>query len=684
MKLSLSWVKEFLDLDLPPEEIADALTLAGLEAEGMEEVDGDVIFEIGLTPNLGHCMSIAGIARELSAILQIPLKRKEVFVNESKEKTSDQITVQIEDESQCLRYSCRLVKKVQVGPSPQWLKLKLENSGLRSVNNLVDIGNLVMLETGQPLHMFDYDKLHGKTIVVKAATKAEKMVTLDDEKRDIPKGVLLISDEKGPIAFAGVMGELHSSVTEETKNVLIEAAQFSPEAVRKTSKLLNLRTDSSLRFERGIDPLSVEPALELATQYLSSVGNGEICKGAVRQIAREFTPSILNLNTERANRLLGTELSIGEIISLLERLEIKVLSESGTTLKVEPPSYRNDLHAEIDLIEEVGRMFGFNNIPRKIPRHASSTITHAPLFLFEEEIRTKLVAQGLQECLTCDLISPKLAEISLEKALDTSSQIHVLHPASADQSILRTSLMPGLLEVAKFNQDRQTQTIATFEVGHIHFKDGEKFYGEPSAGILLTGSEAPYHFKDKPEKADFFDLKGHVENLLSAIGVEEALFEPSHLQSFHPGRQASVKIGKVTAGVLGEVHPKHLRTMGISQKVYYAELNLHDLLDLKRNQYQAKKIAPFPGSQRDWTITLKEKTPIAEILSEIKSGSSPILEHVFLLDLYQSEKLGKDKKNASFRFVYRDPSRTIEYEAVEKEHTKLTQSIAEKFADSVG
>ena len=671
MKVSLNWLKEYLDLEQSPDEIAEALTLAGLETEGQEVMDDDVIFEIALTPNLGHCMSIVGIARELSAILEVPLKRKKVVLQEGKKKIS--IGVKVKDKGQCRMYACREVLNVSVMPSPEWLRKKLESAGLRSVNNVVDVSNLVLLECGQPLHMFDRDRL-GDEIVVRAASGDGKMQTLDELEREIPDGVLLICDGKHPIAFAGVIGGLSSSVTDETKNVLIEAAEFTPEAVRKTSKLLNLRTNSSLRFERGIDPLGVRAALDMAASLLGGV----VCKGVAEDVAVVYAPQILELNPERTNRLLGVNLSLREMCMLLGRLEIEVLSDTPEAIKVAVPSYRNDLRSEIDLIEEVGRMYGFNNIPRDFPRHVSSMLNSAPIFLFEEEVRTRLVAQGLQECLTCDLISPKLADMTVENALDKDKQIRVLHPASIDQSVLRTSLLPGLLEVIKFNLDRQNESMAAFEVGHIHFRDGEKFFGEPAAGIILTGKETPYHFEDKPTDTDFFDVKGHVENLLMAIGLE-AVFEPSHLHNFHPGRQARVKMGDVIVGALGEVHPKHLREIGIGQRVLYAEINLHDLMDLKKDVHQAKEFSLFPRSQRDWTVTLASTTPIGTILEEIRSARSTILEKVFLLDLYKSDKIGKDRKNATFRFLYRDLKKTIAYEDVEKEHAILTEHIAEKF-----
>jgi len=674
MKVSLNWLKEFLDLPQSPEEISDALTLAGLEAEGMEVVGDDVIFEIGLTPNLGHCMSIIGMVRELSAILNLPIKRQEIEIKETDEKIEDAIKIDIKDSLQCAKYCARLVRGVKVSPSPDWLREKLEKSGLRSINNVVDVSNLVMLEMGQPLHMFDYDEIRGSQIVVRAAQDDGIMKTLDEEERVIPDGVLLICDEERPVAFAGVMGELSSAVSEKTHNVLIEAAHFTPESIRKSSKQLNLRTDSSQRFERGIDPLGLESALDLAASLLG----GKIVNGIVEAIAHDYKPHIVEMSPIRANRLLGIDLSVSEMSDLLKRLEIEILSESDEVIRVQVPSYRNDLRTEIDLIEEVGRMYGFNNIPRTVSRHVSSTMSHSPLYLFEEEVRKKLVAQGLQECLTCNLISPKQVALTSEK-----DPIHVLHPSSVDQSVLRPSLLPGLLEVIKYNLDRGNLSIAAFEVGRVHLKVQEGFAVEPSASIVLTGSETPYHYKKKPENVDFYEIKGHVENLLDSLGLDGSRFVPSHVHALHPGRQAHVFLDSVMIGIVGEVHPRHLSGLGIGQRVYFAELSLHNLIDLKKTHHRAESFSLMPASERDWTISLEEKIPIGTLLEEMKLFNSPLLEEVFLLDLYKSEKIGKDRKNATFRFRYRDPNKTIEAEEVEMEHKRLTQHIAEKLGNRV-
>jgi len=676
MKLPLSWIKEFIDLPESPEEISDALTLAGLEVDGLE----DGVFDIGLTPNLGHCMSVVGVARELSAILDRPLKPKEVAFEEGAEQAD--VKVEIKDPSVCSRYSCRVVKGVVVPPSPDWLKERLEECGQRSVNALVDIGNFVMLEMGQPMHVFDLDRLEGNKIAVDVAKGLDSVTTLDDVERKVVDESLVICDGKGVVAFGGVMGEKESSVSENTHNVLIEAALFSPEAVRKTSKLLNLRSESSLRFERGVDPLGVEVALDQAAQMIQALMGGTILKGRCEATGGEYTPHKLTLDPERANALLGLDLSVREMVSLLERLEIKLISEGEDGLLVQVPSYRNDLRAEIDLVEEVGRMHGFNHIPRGIPRHASSTLTHAPLYVFEEEVRDKLVASGLQECLTCDLISPKMAELTGEKAMK-DAHIHVLHPASIDQSVLRTTLLPGLLEMVKYNLDHQNPDISAFEVGHVHFMDGKTVRGEPAAGIILSGRAGPYYFEGENEGHSFYTLKGHVENLLASLGINGDEYRVSHLDNFQPGRQAELVLEGQRMGALGEVHPAHLREVGINHRVYYAEINLHDLMNWKKSHTLVKKLASFPGSERDWTVSLKMEAPVGIVLAAVEEMKCSLLEKVFLLDLYKSDKIGKDRKNATFRFLYRDPKKTIEYAAVEKEHKLLLSSLEEKLKDHV-
>ncbi len=638
----------------------------------------DLIFDVALTPNLGHCMSIYGLSRELSAQLNIHLKKPSFDCSENEEPIEKRVQVLLIDKKQCPRYSCRVVKGVTVGPSPDWLQKKIEACGIRSINNIVDIGNLVMLEFGQPLHMFDADKIDGKKIIITAQTDYQELETLDDVKRPIPPEALLICDEAKPLAFAGVMGGKSSAVSHQTINVVIEAAYFTPQAIRKSARLVGLKSDSSQRFEKGIDPNAIIDALNYAAFLLQKVAGGKICKGLIDQKAHEFVEKKIACRIQRVNALLGTHLSAGEIAGLLRRLEMKVLQETNHELLVAVPTYRNDITIEVDLIEEVARVYGYNNIPKPIPLLTASTIPNAPLYLMEKEIRMRLIEEGLQELMTCDLISPAQAAMTLEHSMSKEALISVLLSHSVDQSVLRASLFPGLLQTVKYNIDHGMTNIAGFEVGRIHFKEKDHYVEPTVVGIILSGKQAPYHWDPKPGDFDVYDLKGVIENLLVSLKIEDVEFEPSHLQNFHPGRQAKIKKGQAILGVMGEVHPEHVAKLDILQRIFFAEINLHELMPLIPKQWKVADLAQFPGSERDWTATLKEEQPIAEILRALRSVPSHLLEKVILLDLYKSEQIGKDKKNVTFRFFYRDLEKTVAYEAVEQEHARIIAAVTEQ------
>ncbi len=671
MKVPLSWLKEYLTLKLSPEEISSVLTLAGLEVEEIGP-----ILDISLTPNLGHCMSILGIARELSAHLNEKITLPSATFEENTHlHIRDLIDVEVQDKEQCHRYACRAIFGVKVGPSPDWLKTRIESCGIRSVNNVVDAANYVMLECGQPLHVFDYDQIADKKIIVGLKTAHASLKALDDATYDIT-GALLISDPRKPLAIAGIIGGANSGVTESTCNLLIESALFSPASIRKTAKRLGIRTDASQRFKKGIDPEGVVHALNRATALIAEIAGGKVATGCIDQVHRPYHPKEILCRPTRVNQILGTTLSQNEIISFLKRLQITLVKETGDSLYFRPPSTRNDLAEEIDLIEEVARVYGYGNIPQTAAHYTASSLSHAPIYLFENAAREQLLAESLSECLTCDLISPQQAAIAPDH-----HPITVLQPSSVDQSVLRTSLLPGLLQVIKYNLDHQNDDFNAFEIGRIHIKV-ENAYLEPSmAAIVLTGHTAPHHFSQKSRAADFFDLKGKVENLLQALGVPDAHFEPSHFHPLHPGRQARIKIGTQTVGSLGEVHPTLTRLLDIGQRVYFAEVNLNDLLPLSKKREKFSEIAPYPGSQRDWTITLKDAVPIDEVFAAVRSIHPPLLEKISLLDLYKSDQIGKDRKNVTFRFFYRDLHQTLSLEHVEKVHAFLTEEVAKKLKD---
>ena len=436
-------------------------------------------------------------------------------------------------------------------------------------------------------------------IFVTAETDYKEVETLDDVTRLIPPECLLICDKSKPLAFAGVMGGKSSAVTESSTNIIIEAAYFTPQAIRKTAKWIGLKSDSSQRFEKGIDPNNVIAALNYAAYLLQKVAGGKVAKGVVDQKVHEFTEKKINCRTNRVNSLIGTHLSTGEITGLLGRLGIHPVEEGLHEQLMSIPTYRNDIAIEVDLIEEVARIYGYNNIPKQAPKHISSTLLNSPLYDLEKIVRRRLVGEGLQEMMTCDLISPAQAEMSLEHAVNKEALVSVLNSHSVEQSVLRATLLPGLMQAVKYNWDHGNPNIAGFEVGRVHFKEKDHYFEPSTAGIILSGKRSPYHWDPKPSEFDFFDLKGMVENLFAGLKIEGVKFDISHLHNFHPGRQASIVKDGTVLGILGEVHPDRVAKLDVPQRIFFAEINLNELMPHLPKQWKVADLAQFPGSERD-------------------------------------------------------------------------------------
>lgn len=671
MRIPFSWLQDYIKISLSKEAIAEKLTLAGLEVEGFS----DGAFEISLTPNLGHCMSVLGIARELAALLhtsvhlpEVQLKEEASFAIEKKVKVS------IQNKEACPRYACRLIHEVAIGPSPEWLVNKLSEAGLRSINNVVDITNFVMLEMGQPLHAFDFDHIAGDHVRICNAEDGELFTTLDGIEKALSHHTLMIQDEKKSLAIAGILGGQSAEVSSRTVTVLLEAALFDASSIRRSSKELQLITEASKRFERGVDSGALLFALDRAAALVQEIAGGKVAKGTIDIKTKEFPVRILHCKAAAVNALLGTTLSAGEMEEILKRLGCHVSIE-GQSLKVQVPTYRNDLKEEIDLVEEIARIYGYNNIPKSSARHVDSPLPHAPAFLYEKKVRSSLLALGLQEFLTCDLISPKEVFLLSEDYAPREGIIEVLNPSSVDQSYLRPSLLPGLLQVVSHNAHHQVHDLHGYEVGRVHFKYKDQYKEHSRAAILLCGFDAPHHWKEKPREQTFFDLKGVVEDFLEAMHIERATFVRSQMALFHPGRQTAIKIGEEIVGYLGQVHPSLLNQMDIAGPVLFAEIDLHDLYRAPRQDEKMSALPQFPASLRDLTLAMPENQPIDVIFASIESAKSPILESVGLLDIYESDRLTKGTRNVTLRFVYRDDKQTLSFEEVEKEHARIVQTI---------
>ena len=636
------------------------------------EIYSDAIFEVSLTPNLSHSASLIGIARELSAATGAPLKMPLIYVEEVEKNTSLEASIQIKDRDNCPCYAARVIENIGSVESPEWLKKRLLACGIRPVHVAVDVTNYVLIEMGHPLHAFDLDTIEQGGIIVRKSFPGEKIQTLDGKERTLTEGTLLIADKSRPLAIAGIMGGKDSEVAEGTKRILIESAYFKPSCIRLASKALALSTDASKRFERGVDLQGVLPALDRASMLLSEIiGEAKVLKGPLKVQAQEFSELQIRCRVKRVNDLLGTHLSLSEVESILQRLRFITKEEDQETLLVTVPSYRIDVKAEIDLIEEVARLIGYNNIPRQETAYRSSTLDHHPLFYFERGLRQRLIAQGLQEFLTCDLVGPSLLNIVPDPKIPKSAIVHVLNPTSIEQSILRTSLLQGLVQVVKFNHDRENPNVRGFELGRVHFKIGEQYEEPTVVGIILSGKNSPPHIDPKPRAVDFFDLKGMIENLFEGLNIKHYVFRFSQYETFHSGRQALIQVDGMDVGCLGEIHPAIQRKLDISERIYFAELNISDLLQAKKGNLMMRPIAEYPSSTRDWTLTVKEAVSIHQLIGSIQHIPSKLLEEVSLVDIFRSEKLGLGIKNVTLHFVYRDKAKTLSQEEVDTEHSRI-------------
>ncbi len=650
----------------------------------LSDVYADTVFEISLTPNLSHCTGMIGIARELSAITGIPYHLPTITLKELEDETcQDWLQVSVLSPEECPRYSCRVIKDLQVGPSPAWLKHRLEQCGLRSVNNIVDATNYVLLELGHPLHAFDYDRLEGRQIIVRKAKPNEGIQTLDGKDRQLKENQLVIADAVKPIAIAGVMGGSASEVEDQTRCIVLESAYFNPVTIRKTSRELGLSTDASKRFERGTDPNQLIFALNRAAGLIQELAGGRSIKGVIDEKFKEFPELVATCRLDRINHVLGTMLSRGEVENIFNSLAFNYQWDGHDRFIVNIPTYRVDIKEEIDLIEEVARLYGYENIVKTATTYRSSRLAPDPLYLFEKEVQNRLIAEGLQEFLTCDLIGPSLLDIVQDDSMPDASLVKVLNPTSIEQSILRTSLLPGLLHVVKHNIDHQMHQIAGFETGKIHFKDGEN-YKEPSVmGIILTGHANPHQWDTQSKDLDFYDLKGMVENLLREFGIRYLTFKNLGLKTFHSGRQASVFVDSLEIGSIGEIHPAIQRRLDVNQRILFGEFNLNDLMQVAKSADHIRPLSIYPGSERDWTVTIKETILYSMVRDSIHAQASPILEDVYLLGIYRSDKLEEGFQNMTLRFKYRDSSKTIEQETVDTVHKRLITEVVKRLGDAV-
>jgi len=649
------------------------------EALGLD----DVVMDIELTPNRSDCLSIIGIAREVSAIAGNPLKKPLISFQEGNTKASSLTSVTINDPDLCPRYAARLVLGVKIGPSPYWMRRRLESIGLRSISNVVDVTNYVLIEIGHPLHAFDFDNLTEKRIIVRRAKADENITTLDEQERKLDKDMLVIADARRPVAVAGVMGGSGSDVTESTVNVLIESAYFNPVSISKTSKALGMHTEASHRFERGTDIEGLITALNRTAQLIQQLGGGEICSGIVDTYPAPREKIVVKLRPQRVNSILGTDLKAEDIKKYLQSIEFQV-NNDGENLKVTIPTFRPDVYREIDLIEEIARLYGYDNIPVTMPASEIPPMSEYEYLTmskrsFRDRLRNTLTACGLMEVMNYSFHgSDVFDKHRLEEDSMYRNALRLRNPLSENQSVIRTTLLSVLLENISYNINRRTTDIRIFEIGRVfHPKVEGKQPDEPEfVSGAITGLINAQAWNQSTRSVDFFDIKGVVESMLDELGICDYQLNSTSRPPFQPNRSAELLINGVPIGVFGEIRRDVLESCDIDQEVYMFELNFNDLMNHSTMRvFQSLPI--FPPVYRDMALVLPYDVPVSQVNELIRTGD--LVKNVNLFDVYKGKQIPDNMKSLAFSIEYYSPDRTLTDEEVDAVHQKIVSTLAEKF-----
>ncbi len=651
-------------------------------AEYLGRSGSDVVYDLEITPNRPDWNSVIGIAREISALTGNPLKIPVIqFLNTESEPISGLLTVRNEEPELCPRYTARIVRKVKIGPSPDWLRSTLTKVGLRSINNVVDITNFVMLESGQPLHAFDYHLLKSTagesrpTVVIRRASEGEKFTTLDGKERSLSSGMLLIADETRAVALAGIMGGQNSEINANTADVLIESAYFNPQNIRATSKKLELRTDSSYRFERGGDIEICDWASRRAAQLICDLANGQVLGHSIDNCPTPHHAKEINLRHAKVAEVLGVDIPVPQQIEFLRKLGLEIpVCNADEFCTVRVPAFRVDLKREVDLIEEIARLFGVDKIPSTPPRGAIGGNAFDKVYDEIAEARRILIGLGFNEAQGQTLIADSAAKLAIGSA---DAIVELKNPLSSEMNVLRSSLLPGLLDSLQNNLSRKNNEVALFEVGRIFLSTNGIIKEERHVAIAWTGQRnSPFWSgADRDAKCDVYDLKGAIEEFLEQFGLRGASFvrrtesTPLCLES------AVVQLGKLQLGEIGQLMPVLAKRYDLRDAVFLAELNL-DLLLARRNTAKSLKALPaFPSIRRDVAMLVPEATTHEAVLNTVKQSKTQNLEGVELFDVFRGKNIPAGQKSMAYAFTYRNAERTLTDADVTAAHEKLLEQF---------
>lgn len=639
----------------------------------------DVVLDVSVYANRPDCMSVIGIAREIAALTGGALRLPPLDYEELAVPVTERTSVTVEDQERCPRYTAALLEGVRIGESPLWMQLRLWAAGMRPINNVVDITNYVMLETGQPLHAFDFAKLAEGRIVVRTARPGEEMVTLDGERRQLTPDMLVICDASDPKCIAGIMGGEESEVTRETTTILLESANFSAINVRRTSRALGLSSESSSRFEKGIDPEGTLLASRRALHLLQKLAGAQIYAGHIDIAAAKPAPKVIDFDLREVERLLGVAVPREAVCRILRSLEFKLEEVSQEHVQVTVPSHRGDVELAADLVEEVVRIWGLENLPSTLPPDRTGAGGQSERMAWAAYIREVLVGAGLQEALTYSFGKPDHHQRLLR---GEAAVIRLQNPISEDLSALRISLLPGLLEVVSLNASRQQTRAGLFELGAVYLGElplVEQPAEEWRLGVVLWGQRQAAHWALPEAEYDFYDLKGLLELLLPWPELE---WVKGQDPAFHPGRQVTLRYKGREVGVFGEVHPQVLRSYRIPGRVYAAELSLEQLLPFFKLVPAFQALPRFPAVDRDLAVVVEDEQPVGDLLLALRELAGELLQEVSVFDVYAGQPIPAGKKSVAFSFRFQG-ERTLKDEEINAIMERCVEGLRQRFGAEI-
>lgn len=659
-----------------PAELRDGIWILDKEYPlGMDIQDAvnlrNTVVDFEITPNRPDCLSMIGMAREAAATFGSRVAYPETQCRKEEGKAKDFIEIEIKKPELCRRYVGRIATDIKIEPSPLWMQKRLMFAGMRPINNIVDITNYVMLEYGQPIHAFDIRDIEDNKIIVDTAEEGELFTTLDGTQRKLTGSMLMIKDGKRSVGIAGVMGGLNSEIKDDTSTILIECANFNGDSIRSTSKKLALRTEASSRFEKGIDPNLCEAAADRVCRLIEILGAGKIIKGAVDVYPVKPEAYSVNVRVDRVNKVLGTEISGKDMADILESLEMEV-TRLGNNMKVTPPSVRQDLQEEIDFIEEIARIYGYDKLPMTMPR-GSEEAGKSKERTLKDLARNAMTAMGANEIQTYSFVSPKgVDNVRIDEDSWERNFVRLINPLGEENSVMRTILTPNMMEVLGRNYSRNIPKVRAFEIGNTFFKS-------------LVEEEALPDERDSMaigcygEGESFYTLKGMVEELFAILGIHGASYVPeSDYGVYHPGRCARIMYQDTELGIMGEVHPDVTEKYGIGTRCYCCELAFDQVMSHANTVKYYKPLPKYPAISRDIALLANEDIYVAEMESVIREAGGHLLEKVELFDVYRGKQVQEGKKSVAFNLTYRAADRTLTDEEVVKVHQKVLDALKEK------